>query len=460
MAPELLSIAVVGHTNAGKTSLLRTLTRNKRFGEVSPRNATTKYVSKTSVKIAGEPRLNLFDTPGFEDSNAFRQYIRQFEGNGSRKAALEAFLLSPEANGIYEQQAKVVRTLLDKIDVVFYVIDCTEEPLPKYLSELDVLTMCGRPVLPILNFVSENETYAESWSATLADRGLHIKVSFDAVTPKFGSEPKLYKKLGTLLEDRQKELDDIASGLAVESETRKLVGLSAIAGLLVDAAAYRAEVPNDDEAAKKVQAIRMQVQLRHAEQNCVKTLLEIFGFDRGDLTDTELPVMNSNAENDLFNPEAFKAASTRLGIGAVIGTAIGLGVDIALVGGSLGAGIAAGGAIGGAIAGYAKELFSWVRAKYQGLLFFIFDETTLAILMERQLQLLAALQLRTHAAQVALERDAEPYGKSAWREIAKIITKIRVHPEWCGMEKEPKLNIERADIISRISKEYKLLDLR
>ena len=133
MAPELLSIAVVGHTNAGKTSLLRTLTRNKRFGEVSPRNATTKYVSKTSVKIAGEPRLNLFDTPGFEDSNAFRQYIRQFEGNGSRKAALEAFLLSPEANGIYEQQAKVVRTLLDKIDVVFYVIDCTEEPLPKYL---------------------------------------------------------------------------------------------------------------------------------------------------------------------------------------------------------------------------------------------------------------------------------------------------------------------------------------
>jgi hypothetical protein len=93
-------------------------------------------------------------------------------------------------------------------------------------------------------------------------------------------------------------------------------------------------------------------------------------------------------------------------------------------------------------------------------LFFIFDETMLAILMERQLQLLAALQLRTHAAQVALERDAEPYGKSAWREIAKIITKIRVHPEWCGMEKEPKLNIERADIISRICDVYKLLNLR
>ena len=119
MASKLLSIAVVGHTNAGKTSLLRTLTRNKRFGEVSPRNATTKYVSRTSVNIAGEPRLYLFDTPGFEDSNAFREYVRQFEDGSSRRAALEAFLSSPEATGIYEQQAKVVRTLLDKIDVVF-----------------------------------------------------------------------------------------------------------------------------------------------------------------------------------------------------------------------------------------------------------------------------------------------------------------------------------------------------
>ena len=79
-----------------------------------------------------------------------------------------------------------------------------------------------------------------------------------------------------------------------------MTGLTSIAGLLVDAAAYRAEVQNDDEAAKKVQAKRMQDQLRQAEQSCVKTLLEIFSFDRDDLADTELPVMNSSAEDDLF----------------------------------------------------------------------------------------------------------------------------------------------------------------
>lgn len=36
-----LKLAVVGHTNVGKTSLLRTLTRDVGFGEVSHRPSTT-----------------------------------------------------------------------------------------------------------------------------------------------------------------------------------------------------------------------------------------------------------------------------------------------------------------------------------------------------------------------------------------------------------------------------------
>ena len=35
---EPLKLAVVGHTNVGKTSLLRTLTRDVGFGEVSHRH--------------------------------------------------------------------------------------------------------------------------------------------------------------------------------------------------------------------------------------------------------------------------------------------------------------------------------------------------------------------------------------------------------------------------------------
>ena len=51
MTGPLLRIAVVGHTNTGKTSLLRTLTRDVGFGEVSSRPATTRHVEASSLLI-------------------------------------------------------------------------------------------------------------------------------------------------------------------------------------------------------------------------------------------------------------------------------------------------------------------------------------------------------------------------------------------------------------------------
>ena len=39
-----LTLAVVGHTNVGKTSLLRTLTRDVGFGAISHRPSTTQHV--------------------------------------------------------------------------------------------------------------------------------------------------------------------------------------------------------------------------------------------------------------------------------------------------------------------------------------------------------------------------------------------------------------------------------
>ena len=48
-----LHIAVVGHTNAGKTSLLRTLTRQVAFGEVSDRPGTTRHAESIELRVDG-----------------------------------------------------------------------------------------------------------------------------------------------------------------------------------------------------------------------------------------------------------------------------------------------------------------------------------------------------------------------------------------------------------------------
>ena len=58
---DYLKLAVVGHTNTGKTSLLRTLTHDTGFGEVSARPSATRHVEEALRRLrpwfAAQPRI-------------------------------------------------------------------------------------------------------------------------------------------------------------------------------------------------------------------------------------------------------------------------------------------------------------------------------------------------------------------------------------------------------------------
>src|SRR5262245_51062852 len=126
MTVPVLKVAVVGHTNTGKTSLLRTLSRDVTFGEVSDRPATTRHVEGISLSVAGQPVIELFDTPGLEDSIALLDHLesmradRRVEGIDLVRRFLESDLA--HAGGRFAQEAKALRQVLAS-DVALYVID-------------------------------------------------------------------------------------------------------------------------------------------------------------------------------------------------------------------------------------------------------------------------------------------------------------------------------------------------
>ena len=147
MADSLIRIAVVGHTNTGKTSLLRTLTRDTRFGEVADSPGTTRHVEGARLRIEGGDALEWFDTPGMEDSISLLEYLERLEAPGERldgPARVRRFLDTPEAHGRYEQEARVLAKMLD-CDAALYVIDARDPVLGKHRDELDILAACGRP---------------------------------------------------------------------------------------------------------------------------------------------------------------------------------------------------------------------------------------------------------------------------------------------------------------------------
>ena len=55
-----LKLAVVGHANVGKTSLLRTLIRNSNFGDVSDKPGTTRHVMSNQLPYLSIAKIPLF----------------------------------------------------------------------------------------------------------------------------------------------------------------------------------------------------------------------------------------------------------------------------------------------------------------------------------------------------------------------------------------------------------------
>ncbi|HCI1881182.1 TPA: DUF3482 domain-containing protein, partial [Pseudomonas aeruginosa] len=319
---EPLILAVVGHTNTGKTSLLRTLTRDRGFGEVCHRPSTTRHVEGARLSVDGKALLELYDTPGLEDAIALLDYLDALERPGERLDGPERMarlLDSNEARGRFEQEAKVVRQLLAS-DAGLYVIDAREPVLAKYRDELAVLAGCGRPLLPVLNFVASPQHREEEWRAALARLGLHALVRFDSVAPPLDGERRLYESLALLLERARPQLDRLIADHETQAAARLRAGQRLIAELLVDVAACRRLVPGGESAVQEATRDLHQ-QVRKREQACVEALLRLYAFARDDARAADLPLLDGRWGDDLFNPETLRQLGIRLGGGVAAGAA-------------------------------------------------------------------------------------------------------------------------------------------
>jgi hypothetical protein len=450
---KALKLAVVGHTNVGKTSLLRTLTRDVGFGEVSHRPSTTRHVEGARLSVDGEALLELYDTPGLEDAIALLDYLENLDRPGERldgPARLARFLDGSEARQRFEQEAKVLRQLLT-CDAGLYVIDAREPVLAKYRDELAVLAGCGKPLLPVLNFVSSAGHREPEWREALARLGLHALVRFDSVAPPEDGERRLYENLMLLLEHARDQLQRLIVDIEAQRQARWQSASHLIAELLIDCAACRRSVVT--EAGQVQQAIdELRKSIRQREQRCVESLLKLYAFRTQDAAAADLPLLDGRWGDDLFNPETLKQLGVRVGGGIAAGAAAGAGVDLLVGGITLGAAALVGALAGGALQ-TARSYGSRLLGKLKGQRELTVDDAVLRLLALRQRQLLQALNVRGHAAMERIQLDG-PQDKT-WREgkLPEALRKARAHPQWSSLNPQSKLGqAERQEQISELAR--------
>ncbi|MGJ0534801.1 MAG: GTPase/DUF3482 domain-containing protein [Methylocystis sp.] len=451
-----LKLAVVGHTNVGKTSLLRTLTRDVGFGEVSHSPSTTRHVEGARLSVDGQALLELYDTPGLEDAIALLDYLERLDRPGERldgPARLARFLDASEARQRFEQEAKVLRQLLAS-DAGLYVIDAREPVLAKYRDELAVLAMAGRPLLPVLNFVAAGQHREDDWREALARLGLHARVAFDTVAPPLDGERRLYESLALLLETARPPLQRLIDDHEAQRQARRHSGARLIAELLLDCAACRRGVaPQPTLEQGAIRELREAV--RQREQRCVEALLRLYAFRPQDARAGELPLLDGRWGDDLFNPETLKQLGLKVGGGMAAGAATGVGIDLLVGGVTLGAAAALGAVLGGG----AQTLRSYgarLMGKLKGQRELSVDDAVLRLLALRQQQLLQALERRGHAAVDAIELAAPQ--DTTWRQgkLPEALHRARAHPEWSSLNPGARLEDgERQEQVQQLAAELR-----
>lgn len=432
---DALRIAVVGHTNTGKTSLLRTLTRDPSFGTVQDQPGTTRHVEGARLFVDGQPRVELYDTPGMEDGVALMDYLESLTRPGQRQDGPERirqFLQSPESSRRFEQEARVLRKLLD-CDAGLYVVDVRDPVLGKHKDELAALALCSHPMLPVLNFVRSPQARTEQWREALSRLGLHASVEFDTIAPAIDGEAQLYDKLALLLDGHAGTLHQLKDDIAQQRALRSQQAARLIAALLIDAAAWRIDSAPDG-ASLEAAANTLRDTLRERERRCVRDLLQCFQFDPKDYPYDALPVQGDRWDMDLFSPQALKDMGLHLTKGMAAGAMAGATVDVLTAGLSLGTAALLGAAVGGLWHG-AERWGKRIAGKVRGHRELTADDAVLRLLALRQQALVQALTHRGHAAQSPIRLDDAAAPASRWRDqpLPDDIASARARPQWSSM---------------------------
>jgi hypothetical protein len=371
-----LTLSLVSHTNAGKTTLARTLLRQD-VGEVRDAPHVTEWASTHELigTVEGD-RLCLSDTPGFGDS---ARLVRRLEQQGTPLGWLLSQVWDRWRDRPFWASQRALRHVQSESDVVLYLVNAAESPAAAgYVQpEMRLLAWVGKPVLVLLNQLGTARSAADeaadvaAWRAHLAAWPLvQAVLPLDAFARCWVHEATLLASVQAVLQgDAAAAMGRLAAAWAAQGEARFEQAMSTMAGCLARAALSRQEVPDaggrltdwsghlrslqrmgtalagrpqPDDHSPAAMAQQALQQAFHADlRTCTTALVALHGL-QGEAGADVMARLESVFTLRAKVPEGRAAV---LG-GAVTGAVAGLKADIVTGGLTLGGGMLAGGLLG------------------------------------------------------------------------------------------------------------------
>jgi hypothetical protein len=362
-----VEITLISHTNAGKTTLARTLL-GRDIGEVRDAPHVTEIAEAHMLlqTDAGDV-LRLWDTPGFGDSARLVQRLRLAD-NPIGWLLREVWDRYRDRPFWCSQQA--VRAARESSDVVLYLVNASEDPRDAgYVAfEAQVLRWIDKPVVVLLNQIGpprpaeEERAEALRWSAHLESLGVasevlaldafarcwvQERVLLDAVGRRLPQEKRAaYARLLSTWTTRNVERFDASMRVLAEHLSRAAYDVERVAPVSASTAQKlmhsigikREGLDLTRERSMQSLAERQDASIRGVTDR----LIQLHGL-QGEATDTVLERMRTH----FAIQERVDETRAALWGSVVTGALAGLKADVVSGGMTLGAGLLVGGVLGG-----------------------------------------------------------------------------------------------------------------
>jgi len=355
-------IAIIGHPNEGKSSVLSTLTEDDSV-VVSDYPGETIVCQHFPVKLNSEVLMEFVDTPGFQNPVRLLSWMRSsgLTDDALIRKTLQTFSQNPDFHHDME--------LLKPLDAgagVIYVADCSRPLLEVDEAEMEILRLVNRPRMAVINYKEESREFLEPWKQAFR-RHFNVIREFNAHRARFDERIALLETLKAIHQEWEPALNRAILTYRQDWEYRKNRVVEEMVDYLAWALRYKIE-----------RSFGRDSELDHAKSKAVETyrndickresavLSEIRRLYRHHIFDFKLPD-HSILQEDLFSDKTWQVLGldrkqlvlAAAGMGAGIGAAI----DVAASGITFGVFTATGALLAGGSSLFKGKELTHVKVK-------------------------------------------------------------------------------------------------
>lgn len=350
MSGKIPRLAIMGHPNAGKSSVVATLTENDLIA-IDKRAGTTTESVVYPVIIDGRPVIEFIDTPGFQNPNAILEW---FQAQGEKRELARAFVAAHLADPLFAHDCALLEPVAEGAAIIL-VVDGSKRIKEKDRVEIELLRLTARPRMAILNNLSNQTRYMNQWRDALSKAFNSVR-EFNAHRATYAERIKLLEALKSIDQRWEPLVEEAIRAFEHDWDRRTDHAATTILDLLRDALTFKvSKSVKESKLAFKSGRDRVKAEVMTAFEDGLRQLEaraqeQIRVHFRHHVW--HMPP-DSILGKDLLSDEVSQAlglSKRQLAlVGMAAGAASGATIDLSTAGHSLGAGALIGAATGGVL---------------------------------------------------------------------------------------------------------------